>query len=460
MTRPLVLLMTALLCGCAVGPRYSAPKATAPDAWLEDAPAGSPPARWWETFHDAELNRLMTLAEAGSLDLAQAKARLAEARAATDAARGAALPAGAATASYSHNRLTQNGEIPISHIPGFRPDFSLFDGGFDASWEVDLWGRQRRAVQAARARAESAEADRRDTLLRLRAEVARRYFTLRADQAILESARADVEAQARTAELARRRFQGGEANRFDLDRSEAQARATAATVPGLEADTRDDAFAITQLLGRRPEELADELLRPAPLPQAPETIAVGLRSDMLRRRPDIAKAERDLAAATADTGAAVAALFPSLSLTGAIGQQSQSIGDLTLASSNRFQAGPSLSWPILQMGTLRAQVRAARARGDSAAARYQAAVLAALEDSESALNRFSRAIGTEREAQAALTAAREAETLARQRYAAGEDDLTPVLAAQSAADEAARSLSQARLGRDVSAVSLFKALGV
>jgi NodT family efflux transporter outer membrane factor (OMF) lipoprotein len=464
MMKPLTMTVVStaalLLAACAVGPHYVAPRTVVAPDWIEPQAGLPADGRWWLGFEDPELTRLIEAATAGSPDLRAAEARLAEARASHAAARGGALPQGEATASYSHDRVSENGEIPIGHIPGFRPEFDLFDGGFDASWEVDLWGRQRRTIQAAAAREQAAEAARRDTLVQLRAEVARTYFQLRAAQQNLAAARADAEAQRRDADLVTRRFAGGEASRFDLTRAEAQARATEASLPDLEGDVREAAFTLARLIGRPPEAEAAALLKPGLIPAAPAALGVGLRSDILRRRPDIVEAERNLAAATADAGVAVAALFPRLTLSGAISQQSQTISALTLAGSNTFQVGPSLSWPILQQGTLRANVRAANARTDQAAAAYESAVFAALADSETALNRFARAGETERQAAAALNAAREGLDLAEQRYQAGEDDLLPVLTAQSSAAQARRKLNDARQARATSAVSVYKALGL
>ena len=457
----LVLAAAGLLVGaCAVGPRYVPPHPAVSETWLAAPAAGAVDLAWWTGFRDPQLTALIEAAVAGSPDIRIADARLAEARANRDVVRGGAGPQGGAAAAYSRNRLSEKGQLPISRIPGVSPEVSLFDAGFDASWEVDLWGRNRRAIAAAGDRVQAAEASRRDTLLRLRAEVARQYFQLRAAQADLDSARADALAQRREADLVAARFQGGEASRFDLDRAEAQARATAAAIPGLEGDERAAAYALARLAGRPPEALATQLLVHAPIPAAPDLLAAGLRSDILRRRPDIVQAERTLAAATADVDVATADLFPRLMLSGALGQQSQSLGDIALAASNRFSAGPTVRWPILQRGAIRAQIRAAGARADAASATYEGAVFAALTDSETALDRFARAGAALTEAAAADAAARDALALARQRYEAGEDDLLALLTAESAADAARRRLTDSRLARSVSAVAAYKALGL
>ena len=458
---PLAAAVVALFVGaCAVGPRYVAPHPAVSDTWLAAPAPGAVDPAWWTGFGDAQLTALIDAAVAGSPDLRAADARLAEARAGRDTVRGGAGPQGGASAAYSRNRLSENGQLPISRIPGVSPEVSLFDAGFDASWEVDLWGRNRRAIEAAGDRVQAAEAARRDVLLRLRAEVARQYFQLRAAQANVDSARADASAQRQEADLVAARFRGGEASRFDLHRAEAQARATASAIPALEGDERAAAYAVARLVGRPPEALAGQLLVHAPIPGPPDLLAAGLRSDILRRRPDIVQAERTLAAATADVAVATADLFPRLMLSGTLGQQSQSLGDLALAGSNRFSAGPTVRWPILQRGAIRAQIRAAGARADAASAVYETAVLGALADSETALDRFARAGAGLAEATAGDAAAQGALTLARQRYQAGEDDLLALLTAESAAAAADRRLTDARLARAVGAVAAYKALGL
>ena len=459
MLRRLVLVLPVLLGACTVGPDYVRPSAAAGAAWMEPQAPGGVDERWWQGFGDPQLTALIEQAASGSPDLRAAEARLAQARAGRDAARGGGRPQGGASGAYSRVEVSENGQLPIRRIPGFSRDLSLFDVGFDASWEVDLWGRSRRTIEAAGARVEAAEAGRRDTLIRLRAEIARTYFALRAAQARVESARADAVAVREAAGLVARRFEAGEASRLDHDRAEVLARAAAGVIPALEGDEREAAYTLARLLGQTPEAAAPALFVRRPLPMPPAALGVGLRSDVLRRRPDVIQAERTLAASRADIGVATADLFPRVYLSGAVGQQSRDLGDISLAGSTRFQAGPAFSWPILQRGSIRANIRAANARADAAGAAYEAAVFGALADSETALNRFARAGAIEHEAAAALDAAQGALALARQRYEAGEDDLTPVLAARSAVAEAERRLIDARLGRAASAVAVFKALG-
>ena len=453
------LLAALILAGCAAGPDYSPPPVTVAPQW--HSPVNSAPVdlAWWKRFNDPLLTELIEQANAGNLDVKQAEARLREARALQEAAAGGRQPQLNASASATRNQLSRNGQLPVANIPGFDRRFPLFDGGFDASWEIDLWGYARRTLEAAGARAEAASEARHAVMLQTAAEVARTYVQLRGAQARLASAQTDADAQDRIASLVGQRTDAGEAARFDLVRARGRARTTRSVLAGLDADVRDAAYRLALLTGRPPEALMERLATPSALPAPPDVLLAGLRSDLLRRRPDIRQAERELAAATADVGVATANLFPRLSLVGSIGQQARSGGDLASAGSTRFQIGPSLHWPVFAGGTLRAQVRAAKARADGAGARYEQAVLQALTDSEGALNRYAatRLARADRESAGALS--RQALHLSTQRYRAGEDDLLVLLDAQSADSQAQRQSIDARVDELTAAISAYKALG-
>jgi multidrug efflux system outer membrane protein len=456
-----LLLASAALAGCTVGPDYkrpSTPGSTAA-AWVEPGTPGAVDLAWWNRFGDAQLSALVSRAIENGPDLAEAEARLAEARANRAAVAGTNLPTLTAKGSATENVLSRNGQLPIGQIPGFQRDFPLFDGGFDASWEIDLWGRHVRQDEASSAREEAALFARRDVMLSLIAEVARNYLDLRNAQATAETTRATADADADLARLTRLRFEAGEASRLDAETAEGAARASAAAVPDAEASATAAAYRIATLVGSTPEEVGTMLRAPAPLPASPDEILVGLRSDLLERRPDVRRAERELAAATADIGVATADLFPRFSLFGGIGQQARSVGDLFSADSTRLQIGPSISWPVFSGGTIRAQIRAADARGQGAAARYEKAVLGALSDSETAINRFLNARIGAQETGAALARERAAFTLAEQRVTSGEDDHLALARARKSMLVAERRDSDAAARKAQAAVALFKSLG-
>jgi len=445
---------------CTVGPNYrEPPKTAAAPAWVEPGSSDPVDEAWWQSFGDPMLARLIADADTANLDIRSALARLAEARADRASAAASLLPQVNASGSATTNRISENGQIPINRIPGFSRDYDLYDAGFDASWEIDLWGKTRRSIEGATARLQAADADRRATLVSVHAEVARSYVDLRAAQALYASLKNDADAQAKIADLTRQRFRSGEASRFDADRADGEARTTAAQLPAVEADMRAAAYRLALLTGKPPEGLDPTLMDRAPIPRAPDVIARGLRSDLLRRRPDVAAAERRLAAATADIGVATADLFPSFSLLGSIGQQARSPGDLSANGSMRFQFGPTLHWPIFDAGRIRAAIRGAKARAEGATAAYEAAVLGALSDSETAANRFARAGDTLTQSRAARDAQRSALDLARQRYRAGEADLIELLTVESAYLAAERAAIDAESARSDQAIALYKALG-
>jgi NodT family efflux transporter outer membrane factor (OMF) lipoprotein len=455
------LLALSAVGGCAVGPDYKTPSVEpgASNAWLTPAGAGEVDETWWRALEDPLLAELVAAAVSGNKDLDEASARLREVRANRDVVRGRGGPQVGVTGGATENRLSANGQLPVANIPGFDPQFAIYDAGSDASWELDLWGATRRAVEAADARVGVAAEARRGVVLQIIAETVRAYIDLRTAQSLQASTLADARTQEAVAGLVAERLGVGAASRLDLMRAQTQARATAAAIPGFDSDADAAAFRLALLVGQPPEALYARLRKPQDLPSTPVHVGVGLRSDLLLRRPDIRQAERDLAASTADIGAANAELFPRITLLGGLGQQARTSGDLFSNDSLRFQVGPALRWPIFSAGRIRAQVRAADARTDAAGARYERAVLAALADSETAINRFAAAGRTRAERDAALDDAAEAVTLARRRYQAGEDDLTVVLQAQSAFSVAERQSVQARASELQFLAALYKALG-
>jgi len=460
MRYPLLLTLPLLAGACTVGPDYHRPAVPGETGgWI--APAASAPVdrASWRSLGDPLLTSLIDRALAANPDIAEADSRLREARAMRDAAAGRALPELDANGSAQKQQLSRNGQLPVGAIPGFDRRFSLFDLGFDASWEIDLWGGTRRAVEASGRQVESAAAQAEDMRLRIAAEVARTYADLRAAQGLAASTQADADAQTGIARLVHQRFAAGEASRLDDSRAAAAARTAIAQIPAFEADARAAIYSLATLLGQPPETLLPELSPPVPLPATPAHVALGLRSDLLRRRPDVRAAEADLAAATANIGVETARLFPSFSLIGGIGQQARNVGDILSAGSTRFQVGPSLHWPIFDAGRIRADIRAADARADQAAARYTKAVLAALADSETAANRYAAAQTAAHESEAALAASRQSLTLARQRFQTGEDDLLTLLQAESSYRDADRAAIQSRQQALATYIALIKALG-
>jgi NodT family efflux transporter outer membrane factor (OMF) lipoprotein len=427
--------------------------------WLEPALPGEVDRQWWRSFGDPQLNALVAQAIASSPDLREAEARVAEARANRDSARSGRSPQVTAQGSGTENVLSKNGQLPIASIPGFDREFSLFDIGFDASWEIDFWGRTRRQVEGADARAEAAEWARRDAMVVLLGELARNYVELRGTQADLAAARERLTAQAVLAELTVLRFRSGEANRIEAEEAGSHLAAAAAALSGLEGQAAGSAYRIAVLVGKPPEDIVPTLVASAPIPQPPAAIVSGARSALLERRPDVRRAERELAAATADVGFTTTELFPRFTLLGSLGQQARGPGDLSSSDSTRLSIGPGFSWPVFSFGRIRAQIRAADARADAAAARYEKTVLGALADSESAANRFANASRAAAEADRAAVAEAAAYRLAELRFSRGEDDRLALNRARLRVAEANQRAGDAATARAQAAVAFYKALG-
>lgn len=456
-----VITAALLLSACVQGPDYKAPETRIADAWVSQGGAvgAVTDAPWWKDFNDPLLDTLVDEMLAANPSLREAQARLAEARANRDAVRGGRLPQASVSASGNEVMLSKNGQLPIGSIPGFARDFSLFDLGFDASWEIDLWGRRVRENEAADARTQSAALSVEGARLQLIAELARAYVDLRKAQGDMAVASEMLAARQRLADLTDLRADAGEANGIEANRARSELETARVALTGAQAAARGAALQVAVLVGKAPAEMLPRLEAPGAIPEAPGAIAAGLPSDLLLRRPDIMQAERDLAAATADIGVAKADLFPSLSLGLALGQQARAIGDLVEGDSTRLQAGGGLAWPIFNGGRARAMVRAADARAQAAVARYDAAVIGALADSEGAINRFDRSL-------AALTAARTASAretaayqLAEQRARSGEDDQLALARARLASLAATQQQVQALAAATEAAIALQKALG-
>jgi NodT family efflux transporter outer membrane factor (OMF) lipoprotein len=457
---PLLLAGAALLAGCTVGPDFRQPVvAGANGQWIGPAAPGAVDALWWQSLGDPVLAGLVESAIRGNADIRSAEARLREARANRDTAAGGRLPSVNAKAGFTQTQLSKNGQFPIESIPGFNRQFGLFDAGFDAAWEIDLWGSNRRTVEAAGRRTESAAAGLAAMRLQIIAEVGRSYADLRATQARLQGLDADAGYRAVLASLARQRADAGEASAIEANAANARAADARALIAGARADQSAAIYRLALLCGQPPDALANSLSTAAPIPEAPPIVAAGLRSDLLTRRPDVRAAQADLAAATADIGVATAELFPKLTLVGSLGQQSQSLSDIGIGGSTRFGIGPSFSWPIFAAGRIRAQIRGADARADAAGAAYEKAVLTALSDSETALNRYAATGTALAEREAALDAAQRSAGLAQKRFASGEDDRLAVLEAQSTATAAGLLAIAARADHLTAYVSLTKALG-
>ncbi|MBL8841913.1 MAG: efflux transporter outer membrane subunit [Planctomycetes bacterium] len=460
-----------LLAGCTVGPDYAPPQPALPSAYAaaaggagdassaEVAAVAEPlPRDWWLEFRDPTLALLVEQALVRSPDLRVAAARVREARALQGVALGPQLPEVGANAAATRSRRAEEGSFfPIPR--SVQRESSLWEAGFDASYEFDLFGRVERTVEAAGADVAAAEAAADGAALTLVAEVARRYVELRAAQQRLALAGRHLSLQEEDGAVARARAAAGVADSLAADEADAAARATEATLPRLAREVELARHQLATLLALPPAELPGALRDAASALPSPPPIAAGVPAALLAKRPDLRRAERELAAATARVGIATADLYPRLTLNGGLGLESLRIGTLGETGSSTWSVGPALDWPLFQNGRLRQAIAAADARVEQAAARFEQAVIGALVEVEDALSARAR----EGERRSALAAAKDAAQRAldssRALFARGLVDSLHVIHAEerllSTADEEVLAAS----GELLAAIALAKALG-
>ena len=453
--------------GCKVGPNYKAPLTAMPPEYSEatTAPTTAPafvvsaetPAdiRWWRHLDDRQLTDLVEKAVKANYGVAVAEARLREARAVRQAAKSLLYPQVNVGASALRFRGSDAG-IGLSDI-----DFedSLFQVGFDAVRAVDVFGGARRGVESAKANEQAAAAGRRGVVLMVAAETARAYVELRGVQREIQIDQAILEQQRRTLAVTEDKHRNGLASRLEVVRARTEVESTAAEIPPLQQASRQYIHLISTLLGLEPTALGAELERPAPVPAVPAEVAVGVPSELLRRRPDIHAAERQLAAATARVGVATAQLFPQVVLGGAGGFQSRDTNDLFNGDSKYYVAGPSINWTVFDAGRRKAGVKLTEAQVDAAKAAYQDTVLRAFREVESSLVAVDRGRARVTDLNRLSASAGESAAIARRDYGRGLLDQLTVLDAQRQSNRADMLLVQGEVQLVVDTVKLYKALG-
>lgn len=462
---PATLLL--LLPGCVMGPDYAGPPrgvaAGDPPAAFGRGDAGmaaeAPSARWWASLHDPLLDWLIESVLAANPELAGAEARLRQARAGLRIERANGLPKIGGTAIYANARLP-GVDLGGNDGDGEDSDLNLYNAGFDASWEIDLFGGRKRSIEAARATAEMVETNLDDLQVSLCADVAGAYVNLRDRQQRLALARRAVAMQQEMLALTQQRFDRGTASRSDVSTAQEAVDAARGAIPQLEIDVEAYLGILATLAGKAPTALDAMLGGGGPVPLPGGTIAVGDPASLIRRRPDIRAAERRLAAETARIGVAEAARFPKLSFMGIIGIGGTSLGDLGRLDDFASIAAPQLSWTLLDFGRSRGAIDRARAVRDEAAARYQTVVLAALRDAEGALSRFRRSRTAVAMLARAKASADETATLEEQRYKAGTATLISVLETRRRAIAAEQNLISAQAALTGNFVAIQKALGL
>jgi len=461
-------VVCATLTGCAVTPDYHSPAPKMPERWSEApesvTPTSSANFAWWKTFDDPVLDSLVGRAVAANLDLQLAEARIREARARRGIATAAQWPAVDTAASVSRERDSRNAPNPVRVRPDGQVEASgqvenLFRAGFDASWELDLFGGIKRSVEAAQADLESAVYDRDAVVLSLVAEVSRHYIELRGLQEQRRLLQASLEAQQDMLTLVRARRAAGMDTDLDLARAKAQVQTTAAQLPALDTACKHTIHRLGVLLAQPPGALAGEFDPIRPIPVASLQPPLGLPSDLLRQRPDIRGAERRLAAASARVGAATVDLYPRFSLLGAAGLASVAVGDFFNSASAAWSVGPSLIWPIFRGGRIKATIEVRDAQQQQALIAYRRAILNGIADVENAIASYRQDQAQRTALGKAMESAQLAADVAHERYQGGLTDFRDVLDAQRSLLRVQSDLARSSTTVSLDRIALYKALG-
>ena len=491
--RPLAVLLAAALpiAACTVGPDFDRPAPWySPASWFEGGPAKVAASevvaepvdpQWWTLFRDPELTSLVTRVAAANLDVRVATVRLAESRASLGIARADQFPQSNGNASYTREQQSAKGVIGLlgggssrssatasnglggtqGGIPNtsLTAPFNLFQYGFDASWEIDFWGRVRRNVESVDAQLLASAEARRGAALIAMAEVARDYIQLRGAQRSIQITKSNAATAASSLKLTQERAAGGLTTDLDVANAAAQLASTQAQIPTLEIQLSQFTNAIALLLGEPPHSLQAELATPKPVPPVPRHVPIGFPSELARRRPDIRQAEALLHAATATIGVAIGDFYPRVTLSGSLAIQAVNASDLGNWAANTYGIGPSITIPIFQGGRLVRTLELRRAQEQEAAINYQRTVLQALHDVDNALTAYDGEQRVRALLEQALAQNRRAVVLARQRYTDGLADFLSVLDA-----ERSQLASEQQLANSVTAIStdlvqIYKSLG-
>lgn len=455
----LCTLISLSISGCAQFRDYQSPTADSSvettqlsDESYQFATAQQPIADWWTSFQDPQLSQLVEEALSHNLDVRIALANLQAARALSRAVGSDRYPTVDANAGYSRNLYSEEAQNSTARAA------DVYETGFDASWELDIFGRVSYGIQSQLAQEQAIAADLQQMYVSVAAEVARQYFVLRGAQYRLDIAQRNAENQKETFELTEKILNAGGASALDVSRARTQLSLTRSTIPPLRAQIDSTINSLSVLTGQVPDALRSNLSQSKALPSLPLSVAVGDAQTLLNRRPDIRSAERSLAASVADYNLRVADLFPKVSILGSLGFIStnlSSFGTSALVGS----IGPSISWQVFDRDRLKAYVDQVDAQTDAALARYEKTVLSALEEIQSAMSDFSNEEQRRAELQQAAASAKQSATMARNRFDSGYDNFLDVLDAERTLLEAEDTLANSEITSGLNLVAIYKALG-
>jgi multidrug efflux system outer membrane protein len=461
------------LASCNVGPDYRAPKTNVPANYSEAAPTTQtaspatqpstistqtePTAQWWTALNDSELNRLIERSVVGNLNLQQAASRVRQSRAELRMAGSDELPKVDAVGAFARVDSGINGPAVGGNNSGIVTN--IWQVGFDTSWEIDIFGGQRRQIEAARADYLAAVEDRRDAMVSLTAEVARDYLQLRGAQQRLKYARENLSLQQDTLALTQSLRKAGFNSELDVSRAKTLVSQTRAQIVPLTTEVRQQQHAIATLLGQEPNAVVEELDTAAPLQALPPTVSIGMPTDLLRRRPDIRRAEQQIVAANARVGAAVAGFYPKFSLTGDFGLDANKFHHLFDWESRYFLIYPNIDWRLFDFGRTSANVDQEKERSQQTLLAYQNAVLTALREVEDALTAYSNEQDHHAALADAVTSAQASVEISSDQYKHGIIDFLPVLDAQRQLLTAQDELAKSDQSLSTNLVALYKAIG-
>ena len=455
------IILMLILSGCAaVGPDYTPPPTDAPADWhsVTDengitvaATSSEELAHWWTVFNDPTLTGLIEKATTGNTDLRQAQARLREARARRGISEADRFPTFTASGAASSSKSSK--ELGSGTIR------ELYTAGFDAKWELDLFGAKRRALEAADADLEASREDLNDVLVSLLAEVARNYLEVRTYQTRLAIANENLCTREETAALTRQRKATGLASQLEVEQITAVLEQARAQLPALETGLRQAENRLTVLIGEQPGSLTDTLAQPQPIPAVPEQLLVGVPTEVLRHRPDVRRAERQLAAQTARIGVATAALYPDLSLSGSIGLEALTPGRLFNSDAQNSSARAGVSWSVFDFGAIRQNIEIQNAQQEQALINYEGTILTALEEVENSLTAYGREQHRYQSLLRAATATENSFVMARQQYEAGLINFLTVLDSQRSMLSTQDQVANSRSAITANLISIYKALG-
>jgi NodT family efflux transporter outer membrane factor (OMF) lipoprotein len=489
-TLSLAVSLCIALDGCLVGPDFERPQASTPDVFNRTRSALAPSRavesefsqEWWTLFNDPMLDSLEQQLTDANLDVAAASARLRQSRAEQRIAGAAEYPTLDGNASYNRERGSPNGILSLLGVPPLEsqpqsaagntglgvaplpgssgsPAYNLYQFGFDASWEIDIWGGARRGVEAATALSDASYEDRNAVLLSARAELARDYVRLRDTQALLQIARQNLEIARNATKLTEKRVQEGVVTNLDVDNASALAESIESLIPTLESRSETTINAIGLLLAKEPRALEQMLAEPHDVPELPEQVPIGLPSELVQRRPDIRKAEAQLHAATASIGMAKADFYPRISLNGSAGFQSLQLSNLATWASGQYVVGPSISLPIFEGGRLTGTLHLRKAQQQEAAIVYKRTVLDAWREVDDALVVYDAEQRRRDRLKKVVSLNQHALSIAEKRYKAGAVDFLNVLNVQKQLLDAQSNLEQSKADAAANLITLCKVLG-